>query len=63
MIGSFVIGGLVFSISDPMFSDVFNVLIKILKVYRHHIPSDRTLLVTPLLIKIKHKESHIEKIK
>ena len=36
MIGSSVLGGFVFLISDSMFSTAFDVLIKILKVYRHH---------------------------
>ena len=35
MIGSSVHGGLVFWISDSMFSTTFDVLIKISKVYRH----------------------------
>ena len=39
MIGSSVFGGLVFWISDWMFFNAFDVLIKYLKVNRHHNPT------------------------
>ena len=41
MIGSSDHGGLVFWMSDSMFSDAFDVLIKILESYRSQIPSSR----------------------
>ena len=39
MIGSSVLGDFVFLIYDSMFSAAFDVLIKILKSYRHQNPS------------------------
>ena len=42
MIGSFVLGGLVFLISDSIFSAAFDVLIKISESYQPHIPTDYT---------------------
>ena len=42
MIGSFVLGGLVFLISDSIFSAAFDILIKISESYQPHILTDYT---------------------
>ena len=58
MIGSFFLGGLVFLMSDSMFSTAFDVLIKILESYRSQIPS--TLSCNSfMLIEIKFIHCHL----